>query len=113
MEIAMVRVNNYYDISLDEIGLPTRWIGNVPLFNKNDCITLINYCEQNGFGILGMEGFNLLGNSRVPNMDAIVDFSELMNLDQINFKEKSVSIARDFVSNFYDAEIEFELVLIK
>lgn len=46
-------------------------------------------------------------------MDAIVDFSELMNLDQINFKEKSVSIARDFVSNFYDAEIEFELVLIK
>lgn len=109
----MVRVNNYYDISLDELGLPTRWIGNVPLFNKKDCITLINYCEQNGFGILGIEGFNFLGNSRVPNMDAIVDFSELMNLDQIDFKEKSASIARDFVSSFYDPEIEFELVLIK
>lgn len=109
----MVNKNKFYSIALDKNGLPTRWIGNVPLFNKDDCMRLINYCEENNFGILGIEGFNLTGSSRIPNMDAIVDFSELMELDEIYFKEKSASIARNFVSNFHDPSVEFEFVLTR
>ncbi|WP_287881319.1 hypothetical protein [Aquitalea sp.] len=109
----MVNKDKFYGISLDEIGLPTRWIGNVPLFNQDDCMRLISYCEKNDFGILGVEGFNVTGSSRTPNMEAIIDFSELMKLDKIHFKEKSASIARDFVSNFDDSSVEFEFVLIR
>lgn len=109
----MVKDNKFYGIPLDELGLPTRWIGSVPLFNQEDCMKLINYCELNNLGILGVEGFNISENFRTPNMDAIVDFSELMNLDQANFKNRSTVIAKDFISNFYDPSVEFEFNLIK
>ena len=54
MEIAMVKNNEFYGIQLDELGLPTRWIGAVPLFNREDCMRLINYCDLNGINIVRM-----------------------------------------------------------
>ena len=84
-----------------------------PLFNQKDSFRLFDYCKLNGYGILGIEGFDFSDNSRILNMNAIVDFSELLKIDPSGFKDKSIEIAKGFLCDFIETGIELEFCLIK
>lgn len=106
---------SFSEIPLSTLDLPSRWWGDIPLFNKKDAIKLLDYCEINGYGVLGIEGFNFSNKFRVPNMDAIVDFSGSIGTNFNEFKKKSIEISKNFLIHFVDndTDIEFEFCLIE
>lgn len=53
---------------------PARPWGEIPLFNLIDGYKLLFFCDEHGAGVLGIEGFKIVGDKRVPDMDYIADF---------------------------------------
>lgn len=53
---------------------PARLWGEIPLFNLIDGYKLLFFCDEHGAGVLGIEGFKIVGDKRVPDMDYIADF---------------------------------------
>lgn len=93
---------------------PTRYWGNVPLFNIQDGIKLINFCEKHNIAVLGIEGFKIINDKRVPDLDYIADFSALMMVSGDNFPSVSRISALKFLNTIGNEEIliEFELATI-
>ncbi|MDT4869470.1 hypothetical protein FQZ97_1044980 [compost metagenome] len=92
---------------------PTRLWGDVPLFGVSDSLELIGYCEKNDIAVLGIEGFRVNNDKRVPDMDYIVDFSELFRVSGKDFTEKSLQISKSFVQSVEVLDIYFEFLLVK
>jgi len=100
------------DLPLGDIGLPTRWWGENPLFSIHDGLVLMEYCAKNGIGVLGVEGFSLEGKYRIPDMDCIADFSMLPSIAGSAFQTQSVDTMRKFLSSLPMKEVFLEFVLV-
>lgn len=99
-------------LPLKNIGLSTRWWGNVPLFSIHDGLLLMDYCAKNGIDVLGVEGFSLEGEYRIPDMDCIADFSMLPDITGSAFQTQSVDMMKEFLSSLSMKEIFLEFVLV-
>lgn len=100
-------------LPLGELGLPTKWWGKVALFSLPDAALFLDYCAKRGIGVLGVEGFQLEGTKRIPNLDAIADFSELMNVSGTSFPERSISAMREFFMFMPQDGLMLEFVLVE
>lgn len=91
----------------------TIWREGIPLFNIEDGLLLMDYCAKNDIGVLGVEGFYLKEGCRIPNMNCIVDFSNLVIIDPLRFKTKSIDMARVFLDGLAVKDIFLEFVLVE
>lgn len=92
---------------------PTKMWGNVALFNISDSRTLLSACEKNDIAVLGIEGFRVLKNCRVPDMDCIADFSKLLLSSERYFSANSREKAKKFIDDFTSDDILLEFTLVK
>lgn len=90
---------------------PTLMWSGIPLFDVGDGIRLVDYCKNNNIAVLGIEGFKIKGNKRVPDMDCIVDFSASLN--EMNFALKSIEASRVIIESKSGSGILMEFVLVK
>lgn len=90
---------------------PTLIWADVPLFDILDGLRLVEYCEDNNIAILGVEGFRVKGDKRVPDMDYIVDFSASLNEE--GFAKKSAEVVRGGINSTEDRAVLLEFVLVK
>ena len=86
------------------------WSG-IPLFDVGDGIRLVVYCNNNNIAILGVEGFKVKGNKRIPDMDFIVDFSSSLN--EMNFALRAIDASRAIIESMSDSGILMEFVLVR
>jgi hypothetical protein len=100
------------NLPLGNLGLPTRWWGEYPLFSIQDGLLLMKYCAKNGIGVLGVEGFSLEGKYRIPDMDCIADFSMLPDMAGSAFQSQSVDMMRKFIRGLPMKEVFLEFVLV-
>lgn len=97
-----------------EVGpKPTRLWGSTPLFNLSDGIKLLRFCEEHNAAVLGIEGFKVIGDKRVPDLNCIADFSTLIVAAGENFPEVSRKSARSFIDSILDDDVLLEFVLVK
>lgn len=102
------------DVLINSLPIsPTRLWGDTPLFGVSDGLELIEYCERNNIAILGIEGFEVDNDKRIPNMDYIVDFSGLYRISREDFTEKSLKISRSFIQGIGNPGIYLEFLLVK
>lgn len=102
--------------NIDVNGLPvnpTKLWGDTPLFGVVDSLKLIQYCEINNIAVLGIEGFRINSNKRIPDMSCIVDFSELFRISGGEFTAKSLQISKSFIQEIREIEIYLEFLLVK
>jgi hypothetical protein len=109
-------VGKIANIEIDDLltssGLhPTARSAGVPLFDINSSEILLQFCESIGVGILGIEGFTIVGGGRRPEMDYIADFSKL--LSSSDFEIESIKCARQFLQLAPEEQLVFEYVLVK
>ncbi len=90
---------------------PTRLWGSTPLFNLSDGRKLLNYCDKHDAAVLGIEGFKIIGDKRVPDLDCIADFSSLVT-SGAEFPVCSRKAARHFIDSISNADIFLEFVLV-
>ena len=84
------------ECNLKQLGLaPTRRHGSAELTTIEDSVALLAACEEHLAGVLGIEGFHVCGNQRIPDMNCIADFSSFS--DRPNFETASVNAARSFL----------------
>lgn len=103
---------NIQNLPLKDLGLPTLWWGNVALFSLPDAKLLMNYCANNRIAVLGVEGFRLEGNYRIPDMQTIADFSEMMAMSGASFPERSIMAMREFFKLMQQDGLFLEFVLV-
>jgi hypothetical protein len=100
-------------LPLGKLGLPTKWWGEAALFSLPDAALLMDYCADRGLAVLGVEGFRLEGDHRIPGLDAIADFSELMNVWNTSFPERSIFAMREFFKLMPQDRVMLEFVLVE
>ena len=86
------------------------WNGEMSLYNKNDANQLLGILLSKNIGVLGVEGFKIIGNKIQPDMDFIADCSELF----LNNPQEFVSISINGIRNFLSEASEdmfFEFVV--
>jgi hypothetical protein len=98
---------------LSELGLPTTWWRGIALFSLLDAALLLDYCANRGIAVLGVEGFRLEGAQRIPDLDTIADFSELMRISGTSFSERSISAMREFIMLMPEDDVMLEFVLVE
>ena len=91
--------------------LPSKVLGGVELFNLELSREVLDACKKYDVAVLGIEGFRVLEDLRVPDMGCIVDFSTLIKNLGSGFPAYSRMAAREFIENFVDNEILLEFVL--
>lgn len=102
------------DVDANELPIkPTMLWGNAPIYNVSDGLNLIDYCGANGIAVLGLEGFSILDGKRVPDMNCVIDFSELQEIAGSDFSKKTVLISKSFVEGLGRADIYFEFTLVR
>ena len=74
---------------------------------------LLDLCSEHNAAVLGIEGFNIVKGKRVPNMDYIADFSDLIAVAGDDFPESSREAARRFIGSITDEQLLLEFVLVK
>jgi hypothetical protein len=92
---------------------PTRLWGETPLFNLIDGHKLLVFCDEHDAAVLGIEGFKVIGDKRVPDMDCIADFSALAMTAGELFPAESRKSAKYFLSTISDPDTLLEFVLVK
>lgn len=85
-----------------------RW-ESVELFSAADAPRLLDYCERNNVTVLGIEGFLVKDNKRVPDTGAIADYSELDRTH--DGSRRSVAAARKFLASIGNSDLLFEFEL--
>jgi hypothetical protein len=92
---------------------PTKVWGGTPLFSLSDSHELLSYCDYHGAAVLGIEGFKILRDKRISDLDCIADFSTLAVAAGAAFPELSRKAARDFIDSISDCEMFLEFVLVR
>jgi hypothetical protein len=72
------------------------------LVAASDAPKLVDALEAAGARILGMEGFDLVGQAIIPDMDAILDLSSVADVAQ------SATEARLFIVDTFRPDIYYE-----
>ena len=101
------------NLPLGDLGLPTKWWGKVALFSVPDSALLMDWCAKYGIAVLGVEGFRLDGDHRIPDLDVIADFSELMKVSGTSFTYRSIAALREFLLLMPQDDVMLEFVLVK
>lgn len=92
---------------------PTRMWGDTPLFNLDDGRKLLAFCDGHDAAVLGIEGFKIVGDKRIPDLDCIADFSALAVSTGKEFPAASRKSARYFLDTISDPDVFLEFVLVK
>lgn len=98
-------------VSLDDGPEPTKVWGSTPLFNLIDGRKLLDYCDKHDAVVLGIEGFKIIGDKRIPDLDCIADFSILATTGE-EFTVLSRRAARNFLDSILNKDIFLEFVLV-
>ena len=97
------------ELSPDAHILPTlRW-RNADLFSPADAAEMLDRCEKRGVTVLGIEGFRIGNDQRVPDPTAIADYSALAQARDRS--RRSIDAARKFISSFAQTDLLFEFEL--
>ncbi|SHN69949.1 hypothetical protein [Desulfovibrio litoralis] len=83
----------------------------VPLFSCQDALAFIDYLEQNNYGLLGFDGFEISENHIMPRMDYILDCSHSVNEPREIFLSRCFKAARTVLSEPAAQNLFFEFVL--
>ena len=73
----------------------------------------MDWCAKYGIAVLGVEGFRLDGDHRIPDLDVIADFSELMKVSGTSFTYRSIAALREFLLLMPQDDVMLEFVLVK
>lgn len=92
---------------------PARVWGETPLFDLASGRKLLDFCDERGAAVLGIEGFRIFGDKRVPDLDCIADFSALYLTAREGFPAMSRESARAFLDSISDPEIYLEFLLVE
>lgn len=92
---------------------PTLIWGEASLFSLDDANDLLEFCELHDVAVLGIEGFEVAGGKRTPDMDCIADFSALVAIAGEAFPIVSIKAAKDFSISISNKNILLEFVLVK
>ncbi|MFU7394077.1 hypothetical protein ACM74P_28390 [Pseudomonas aeruginosa] len=118
-QIEMIRIGLLHGISAMKefifLGFgpePTRLWNGVPLFDLVDSFKLMDYCDRHDAAVLGIEGFRIVGDKRIPDLGYIADFSALAVTTGDKFPALSRVSARDFLDSISDVDIFLEFVLV-
>ncbi|MBL0319085.1 MAG: hypothetical protein IPP74_07330 [Alphaproteobacteria bacterium] len=100
---------------LHEYKLPTIWWKEIPFFDIDDSLKLLNFCQVHEIGILGIEGFKIYNSFRIPDMNFIADFSSIY---KNNAFSDFIKYSIDASNKFFDLpdvskNLMFEFVLIQ
>lgn len=102
------------DIAVSSLPVsPTKLWGDTPLFGVSDSLELIRYCEENNIAVLGIEGFRINHDKRTPDIDYIVDFSELFKVSGGEFTVRSLQISKSFIQEIKGKDIYLEFLLVR
>lgn len=74
---------------------------------------VLDKCEEYDVAVLGIEGFIVLEGRRIPDMNCIADFSELIEIAGGDFPKCSRKAAIKFIEEFVDHDTLVEFVLVK
>ena len=90
---------------------PTRvWNDRMFLYNKNDANQLLEILLRHNIGLLGVEGFRIIGHQIQPDMDFIADCSwSFLNKPQ-EFVSLSISLVRSVLAEAPE-DMFFEFVV--
>lgn len=88
-----------------QIGLPVEERGALVLVKLLDAKRLLDGCEKEGVRVLGIEGFTFDGNSLIPDMDAIADYSGIASA------VSSIKVAREFIECLERADLVLDFSL--
>lgn len=103
---------NAVEVNIQDLPVtPTLVWNGTHLFGVGDGIKLLDYCKDNGIAILGIEGFNIKGCKRVPDMDCIVDFSASLN--EVDFVAKSIGASRVVIDGMAGSDVMMEFLLVR
>lgn len=98
---------------LDENEIRYTLWGNIYLLNITNSHKLIDFCEKNSIGILGIEGFIAHGQYRTPSMEHIADFSSAFeSMPPEKFIIESARGAKKFLEYATDSQMMFEFELV-
>ncbi len=92
-------------------GIRVIRMGGLELVRFEDAESLVLEAKRQGYGILGVDGFNLVENDIYPDLDAIADFSKNMN-DQ-SFAARSWAWALEFIQETGAPGKYFEFVFME
>ncbi|QXH58835.1 hypothetical protein [Pseudomonas maumuensis] len=92
---------------------PTRMWGDTPLFNLEDGGKLLDFCEVHDAAVLGVEGFKIVGDKRIPDLDCIADFSSLAVSAGKRFPAASRESARYFLDTISGSDVLLEFVIVR
>jgi hypothetical protein len=110
--IKTLRVKPVHTVLRAQSLSPTSYADEVPLFDRDDSVRLLDLCQRQGLGVLGIEGFTLSGNARYPDTNHVADFSTLLGRD--DFEAVSLESARRFLRHREGRRnLYFEYVLAK
>jgi hypothetical protein len=98
-------------VSLGDGPEPTKVWGNTPLFNLIDGRKLLDYCDKHDAAVLGIEGFKIIGDKRIPDLDCIADFSKFTTTSE-KFAVSSRRAARHFLDSILNKDIFLEFVFV-
>ena len=101
------------DLPLRDLDLPTQWWGEVPLFNLQDALRLVNYCAEQGIAILGVDDFRIEDRCRIPSLSDTADFSTMIGRPGPSFSEVSVAAMRKFLTTMQPEGVLLEFVLVE
>lgn len=102
------------EFSIDRLPVrPTKLWGEIALFDSVDGLKVLDVCEQLNVSVLGIEGFRIVENHRVPDMNFIADFSVLIGVAQDRFPAASRESARNFINTISDEGVLLEFVLVE
>ena len=100
------------EVAVEDLPItPTLMWGGTPLFDAYDGIRLIDFCKNNEIAVLGIEGFKIKGDKRVPDMDCIVDFSASLN--EVDFTARSIEASRVIVESMSNRGVFMEFLLVR
>ncbi len=90
-------------------SLGVKCVSSLELIPFESAGAFLDATEERGLTVLGIEGFRLEGDSAVPDIKAIADFSTLLN--ERDAVADSARAARRFVSQVGRSGMFFEFVL--
>ncbi|WP_027188312.1 hypothetical protein [Desulfovibrio cuneatus] len=85
--------------------------GDMPLFNCSDALAFIDYLEQENYGLLGFDGFEISEKHIMPRMDYILDCSNPERAPRDIVLKQCIKTARMILSKPAAQNLFFEFVL--
>lgn len=90
------------------VGISVRHSGQAELVAAADAVRFLEEVLSRDLCVLGLEGFRVVGDRLVPDMDAIADFSSIAGGES---SRETVVEALRFLSNVRESDLFFDVTL--